>query len=186
MLMDAARRQPDDVGSDGERLPFMLPGMDYTARSCWRVPLRGMQRPAPSSGGDSEVASIRLFYGPERRLFLPILTAGQLIGASLNLGPGVLGKGYMECGWDTRDDFQKAVVAANAAGCDGIIFEATVKERTYKRQGTNEGGQDGVVRAVTPGCFTRTCSGSHWCAHPDSLLIVAAIIRDDFTYFAQP
>ena len=57
------------------------------------------------------------------------------------------------------------------AGDCGIIFEATVRERTYKRQGTNQGGWHGVARSVTADSFTRTCGGHHWCARPEFLHI---------------
>ena len=182
LLMSEAGRNPADADVlAGVLHPFKLNGEDNTALSCWRIPLHGMQRPARPAGGCSEVYSLRLFCGPQRDLLCNILLRGKLIGESPQM-PGILGKGFLDNGWNVADETSKAVKAVNAAGCEGIIFEAVAKEMTYKRQGTNEGGQDGVVRTVTPEFFTRTCSGGHFCAHPDSLLIEAVIIRDDFLY----
>ena len=182
LLMYEAQRNPADADVPAAVLQsFQLNGEDNTALSCWRIPLRGMERPDRPAGGCSEVSSLRLFCGPQRDLLCNLLLGGKLIGESPQM-PGILGKGFLDNGWNVADETSKAVKAVNAAGCEGIIFEAVAKEMTYKRQRTNEGGQDGVVRDVTPEFFTRTNSGGHFCAHPDSLLIEAVIIRDDFLY----
>ena len=182
MLMRDAGAHLENVEFPCLRLPFPLTGEGNSEKPCWRLSLVGMREPEPLRGCRSEVSSLRLFHVPEPRLLCPILNARQLIGASPEVGPGVLGKGYFDPSVTPDHDRQKSLEAVNAAGDCGIIFEATVRGRTYERQGTNQGGQDGVVRSVTADCFTRTCSGHYWCAHPESLLIEAAVVRDDFVY----
>jgi hypothetical protein len=136
MLMRDAGLHLENVEFPCLRLPFPLTGEGHSKKPCWRLSLVGMRKPEPLRGCRSEVSSLRLFHAPEQRLFLPILNARQLIGASPEVGPGVLGEGYFDPS-DTPDhDRQKALEAVNAAGDHGIIFEATVRGRIFERQRT--------------------------------------------------
>ena len=179
-LMGDAGRRSSDAMLPPTRLPFML-----NNAMCWQVRLDRMMRPAAppaATVGDAFVASsLRLFFVPQPRLLCRILTAGRLIGASPDVGPGVVGIGYKEPSDALEADFQEAVEAVHAEGdYRGIIFEATVRERQQMWQGRNQGGQESVERTVTVDRFTLTSSCAHWCAHPESLLIEAIILANEF------
>ena len=187
MLMRDAGAHLENVEFPCLRLPFPLTGEGNRWKPCWRLSLVGMRKPEPLRGCRCDrcvaegLSSLRLFHAPEQSLFLPILNARQLIARFPEVGPGVLGKGYLDPSDSPDRDRQKALEAVNAAGDHGIIFEATVRGRIFERQGTHQGLYH-LVRSVTPDCFTRTCAGHDWCAHPESLVIEAVIIGDDFVY----
>lgn len=120
---------------------------------CWRVRLDRKMRPvAPPAAavGDAFVASsLRLFFVPRPWLLCCILTAGRLIAASPEVGPGVVGIGYKEPSGAPEVDFQEAVEAVHAEGDHlAIIFEATARERHQMWQGPNQEGQERAERTV--------------------------------------
>lgn len=138
-LMGEAGRRSSDAMLPPTRLPFM-----HLDRM-----MRPVAPPAAAAGDTFVASSLRLFFVPQPWLLCRILTAGRLIAASPEVGPGVVGIGYKEPSDAPEADFQEAVEAVHAEGDYlGIIFEATVRERQQMWQGPNQEGQESAERTV--------------------------------------
>ena len=145
--------------------------------------LDNMERPAALSPAAQRMCllsfSLRMFPWTQPSLARQILATGKLIGQFPDAGPGVCGRGFLEPSVYREADLQTAVQAVSHNG--EIVFEAFADQRHYSRRRPGTQGMFGcMVSSVTADYFTRSCSGHYWCAHPDSLLIRAAIVSDGF------
>ena len=61
----------------------------------------------------------------------------------------------------------------------GVMFEAEVMQRAFQRLSC--GGIEAEAQTVTVNCFThlKAKGENRWCAHQDSLHIVAVVLRED-------
>lgn len=170
-LMRDAGRPASDAILPPTMLPFMLEG-----KKCWRVPLDNMKMPAALSPAALRMClptfSLRMFPWTQPSLACQILATGKLTGQLPDAGPGIYGRGFLEQSDSCEADLQTALELVSHDW--EIIFEASVNQRHYSRW-------SGPL-SVTADCFARTRRGDHWCAHPDSLLIEAAIVSDGFVY----
>ena len=184
-LMQMTWRGPADLLSVS-RLPGVSvqggPGLGI-----WRVGLANMAPAAPPPSGlkHHEIYSAKFYHGTNVRGLHGILRDGKLRALPAPAGAGAHGvyaKGYHlwpgTAEGDDRTRCVQMVLDGNKCGF-GVMFEAEVMQRAFQR--LSSGGIEAEAQTVTIDRFThlKTKGENRWCAHQDSLHIVAVVLRED-------
>ena len=162
-----------------------VPGENGVAVGVWRVGLANMEpaQPPPFDLAPNDQWSAKFYHGTNVRGLHGILGKGKLLASAAGAGAhGVYARGHiLWAGQGEDEDRNKCVMTVfNSCKCgSGVMFEALVERRAF--QALAVGGIEAEARTVTVNRFThfKTRGENRWCAHQDSLSIVAAILRED-------
>ena len=182
-LMQMTGRGPADIESVNRLPGVSVPG--GPGLGVWRVGLANMAPAAPPPSGlqHHEIWSAKFYHGTNVRGLHGILRDGKLRASPGGAGAhGVYAKGHHLWPGTTEDEDRTRCVQAVLDGnkcVSGVMFEAEVLQRAFLH--LKSGGIEAEAQAVTVDRFThlKTKGENRWCAHQDSLRIVAAVLRED-------
>lgn len=184
-VMQLTGRATEDIVNVRKLEGLFVRGENGQPVGVWRVGLTNMAKPDPPPSDllPNDQWTAKFYHGTNVRGLHGILQEGKLLASAAGAGPhGVYARGHLLWPGQGEEEERKRCVMTVFKGTksgSGVMFEALVEKRAYKA--LSAGGIEAEAETVTVNRFTHFKSGkeNRWCAHQDSLGIVAAIFRED-------
>ena len=184
-VMQLTGRAPEDIVNVRKLEDLFVRGENGQPVGVWRVGLTNMAKPDPPPSDllPNDQWTAKVYHGTNVRGLHGILQEGKLLASAAGAGAhGVYARGHLVWSGQNEEGDRKACVMTVFNGSksgSGVMFEALVEKRAFKSLRT--GGIEAEAETVTVNLFThfKSSKENRWCAHQNSLGIVAAIFRED-------